>query len=55
MDLSDDSVDRAILLPRLLPGETAQGFLTAAYMPQRVETELFDFQTFSRLSLQLLL
>lgn len=51
----DGSVDPAILVPRLLPGETVQGFLTATYMPQRVHTELFSRQSFSRLSLQQLL
>jgi hypothetical protein len=49
------SVDPAILVPRLLPGETVQGFLTAAYRPQRVHTELFNRQSFNRLSLQQLL
>ena len=48
-------IDPAILGPRLLPGETVQGFLTAAYKPQRVHTELFNSQSFSRLSLQQLL
>jgi hypothetical protein len=51
----DGSVDQATLVPRLLPGETVQGFLTAAYMPQHVHTELFNSQSFSRLSLQQLL
>jgi len=51
----DGSVDPAILVPRLLPGETVQGFLTAAYIPRRVHTELFDCQSISRLSLQQLL
>jgi hypothetical protein len=51
----DGSVNRAILVPRLLPGETVQGFLTAAYMPHRVHTELFNRQPFSQLSLQQLL
>jgi hypothetical protein len=51
----DGPVDPGILVPRLLPGETVQGFLTAAYMPQRVHTELFNRQSFSQLSLQQLL
>lgn len=51
----DVSVDPAILVPRLLPGETAQGFLTAAYIPQHVHTDVFDRQSFSQVSLQQLL
>ena len=51
----DGSVDSAILVPRLLPGETVQGFLTATYNPQRVHTDVFKRQTFSRVSLQQLL
>ena len=48
-------VDPEILESRLLPGETVQGILTAAYMPQRVHTESFNRRSFSRLSLQHLL
>jgi hypothetical protein len=51
----DGSVDPAILVPRLLPGETVQGFLTAAYIPQQVHTDVFNRQSFSRVSLQQLL
>lgn len=42
-------------MPRLLPGETVQGFLTATYMPRRVHVETFNRRSFSRLSLQQLL
>lgn len=49
------SVDPEIIVPRLLPGETVQGFLTATYLPQRVDTEEFKVQSFSRVSLQQLL
>ncbi len=51
----DGLVDPAFLVPRLLPGETVQGFLTAAYIPQHVHADVFDRQSFSRVSLQLLL
>jgi hypothetical protein len=51
----DCPVDPAVLVPRLLAGETAQGFLTAAYIPPLAETEEFSRQSFSRMSLKLLL
>ncbi|KAF8260139.1 hypothetical protein EI94DRAFT_1897819 [Lactarius quietus] len=34
---ADCQVDRSLFLPRLLPGETAQGLLMAAYFPTRLE------------------
>lgn len=51
----DDSIDPGILVPRLLPGETAQGFLTGVYIPRHVHTDIFDRQSFTRVSLQQLL
>jgi hypothetical protein len=51
----DCPVDPAILVPRLLPGETVQGFLTAAYKSRHVHTDPFNHQSFTRLSLQQLL
>ena len=51
----DGSNDPSFLVPRLLPGETVQGFLTAAHIPQHVCTDVFDHQSFSRVSLQQLL
>jgi hypothetical protein len=51
----DCPVDPVFLLPRLLPGETAQGALTATYIPQQIHTEIFDRRSFSEMSLKQLL
>lgn len=52
---SDDSINPATLVPRLLRGETVQGFLTGVYIPQHVHTDMFNGQPFTRVFLQQLL
>ena len=52
---TDYPVDPAALLPRLLPGETAQGFLTGSYTPQKIHTEELRNKSFSELALKQLL
>ncbi|KAH9963060.1 hypothetical protein BJV74DRAFT_880022 [Russula compacta] len=51
----DCPVDPVFLVPRLLPGETAQGTLTATYIPRQVHTEIFDRRSFTEMSLKQLL
>ena len=51
----DCPVDPAVLSPRLLPGETTQGFWTASYIPRQTRSEAFDELTFSKVSLKQLL
>jgi hypothetical protein len=51
----DCPVDPAALAPRLLPGETKQGFLTASYVPRQTHSDAFDELTLSRVSLKRLL
>lgn len=51
----DCPVDPVFLVPRLLQGETAQGTLTATYIPRQVHTEIFDRRPFSEMSLKQLL
>jgi hypothetical protein len=51
----DYPVDFSDLVPRLLPGETTQGFLTATFIPDQTHSEIFDENTFSRVSLEQLL
>jgi len=51
----DLPVDPAALLPRLLPGETAQGFLTGSYIPQKTHTEEFRSKPLSEMALKQLL
>jgi hypothetical protein len=48
-------VDPAVLVPRLLPGETAQGLLTPTYIPPQRRTEEYRRQPFSIMSLKQLL
>jgi hypothetical protein len=48
-------VDPAAFLPRLLPGETAQGFLTGSYIPQMADIQEFCGESLSELALQQLL
>jgi hypothetical protein len=48
-------IDPAVIVPRLLPGETEQGFLTAAYIPRQARIEELHRQAFSRTSLKHLL
>jgi len=51
----DLPVDPAALRPRLLPGETAQGFLTGSYVPQRTHIEEFRNKSSSEIALKQLL
>jgi hypothetical protein len=55
INLLDDSVDPTFLRPRLLPGETVQGLLTAAHTPQHVYKDVFDRRKLSRVLLHQLL
>jgi hypothetical protein len=48
-------VDSAVLAPRILPGETKQGFLTASYVQPQTRSEVFDELTLSRVSFKGLL
>ncbi|KAI0253465.1 hypothetical protein BJV78DRAFT_1153081 [Lactifluus subvellereus] len=52
---SDCPVDPSVLAPRLLSGETTQGFLTASFIPRQTRSEAFDELSFSRVSLKQLL
>jgi len=54
-DSTDCLVDCAALAPRLLPGETTQGFLTASYIERQPYYEAFDELTLSGVSLRSLL
>jgi hypothetical protein len=47
--------DPTALTPRLLYGETTQGFLTASYVPPQIRSEVYNEVTFSRMSLKQLL
>jgi hypothetical protein len=51
----DCPVDPAALFPRLLPGETVQGFLTGSYTPQKIHTEEFRNKSLSEVALKQLL
>ncbi|KAI9437151.1 hypothetical protein H4582DRAFT_2058133 [Lactarius indigo] len=51
----DCQVDPSLFVPRLIPGETVQGLLTATYIPPRVRFEAFDQRPFSRVALSELL
>jgi hypothetical protein len=51
----DSQVDPSVLTPRLLPGETTQGFLTATYIPPQTQREIFDAHHFNRVFLRQLL
>jgi len=51
----DCPVDPAVLSPRLLPGEIAQGFLTASYIPRQTRSEAFEEIPFSQVSFKQLL
>jgi len=48
----DCPVDPAVFVPRLLLGETAQGFLTAVYIPRKVHVEEFRRRSYSQMSLK---
>jgi hypothetical protein len=51
----DCSIDPTFFAPRLLPGETVQGLLTAIYIPPQVKTETFDNRLYSQMALSQLL
>lgn len=51
----DCPVDPAALVPRLLPGETAQGLLTVVFIPRQIYTEEFCRRSFNTMSLKNLL
>jgi len=47
--------DPAALTPRLLRGETTQGFLTVSYVPPQTYSEVYNEHTFNQVSLEELL
>jgi hypothetical protein len=47
--------DPAALAPRLLRGETTQGFLTVSYVPPQTYSEVYNEHMFNRVSLEELL
>ncbi|KAH8993666.1 hypothetical protein EDB83DRAFT_2325213 [Lactarius deliciosus] len=47
----DCPVDPSLFAPRLLPGETVQGLLTAVYVPPQVKTETWDKRSYSPMAL----
>ena len=47
--------DPAAVTPRLLRGETTQGFLTVSYVPPQTYTEVYNEHMFNRISLEELL
>ncbi|KAI9443823.1 hypothetical protein H4582DRAFT_1807697 [Lactarius indigo] len=47
----DCEVDPSIFVPRLLPGETVQGLLTAVYIPHKVRTEMINQRSYSQMAL----
>jgi len=51
----DLSVDPSLFAPRLLPGETVQGLLTAVYIPPQVRTETWNKCSYSPMALSQLL
>ncbi|KAI9443812.1 hypothetical protein H4582DRAFT_1039790 [Lactarius indigo] len=51
----DCEVDPSILVPRLLPGETVQGLLTAVCIPLRVRTEAIIRRSYNQVKLSQLL
>ncbi|KAH9026661.1 hypothetical protein EDB84DRAFT_1589144 [Lactarius hengduanensis] len=51
----DCPVDPSLFAPRLLPGETVQGLLTAVYVPPQVKTETWDKRSYNPIALSQLL
>jgi hypothetical protein len=49
------SVDPSIFVPRLLRGETAQGFLTATYVQRQIRSETWNQRSFNKVYLTKLL
>ncbi|KAI9443933.1 hypothetical protein H4582DRAFT_2125919, partial [Lactarius indigo] len=48
-------IDTSLSAPRLLPGETVQGLLTAVYVPPQVKTETWSKRSYSPMALSQLL
>ncbi|KAI0250892.1 hypothetical protein BJV78DRAFT_1361975 [Lactifluus subvellereus] len=48
-------VDPSVLTPRLLPGETTQGFMTASHNSRKKRSQVYSAFTFTRLALKQLL
>ena len=48
-------LDSSIFVPRLLRGETAQGFLTANYVQRQIKSETWSRRPFNRTYLTKLL
>ena len=44
-------LDTAALTPRLLRGETTQGFLTVSFVPPQIYSEVYNEHLFNRISL----
>lgn len=51
----DLQIDPSLLVPRLLPGETVQGLLTASYVPPGVRIEEINQRLYNRVTLSGLL
>jgi hypothetical protein len=51
----DFQIDPSLFVPRLLPGETVQGLLTASYIPPGVKIEVINQRLYNRLTLSALL
>lgn len=51
----DCPVDPSIFVPRLLPGETVQGLLTAFYIPHQVKIASISHHPFSRVAMSQML
>lgn len=51
----DCLVDPSLFIPRLLPGETVQGLLTANYIPPGVKIEILSQRSYTEVALSALL
>ena len=51
----DCPIDISTFAPRLIPGETVQGLLTAVYIPHRVRNVTISQHSYSRVALSQLL
>jgi hypothetical protein len=49
---SDCAVDPGVLAPRMLPGETTQGFMTASYISRQAQSTAFDRFVLNRVTLK---
>jgi hypothetical protein len=52
---SDCAVDPEVFAPRMLPGETTQGFMTASYISRQARSAAFDGSVLSQVALKQLL